>query len=83
MADRKRVDMTGREVKVGSKIAAAFREDNNAVLRVGVVTGFGSRKDMNHTEPTILVDWSDSSGYGRPRDSWIYEGLRRFVVIDD
>ena len=83
MADRKRVDMTGREVKVGSKIAAAFRDGNSAALRVGVVTGFGTREESFGPEPTILVDWSDSSGYGRPRDSWIYEGLRRFVVIDD
>jgi len=82
VADSERVaDVTGRAVKVGDRIAAAFREGNVAELRVGHVTGFGERNYYGVPRRVVAVDWEDGSGYGRPQSSSIFADLQRFVVI--
>ena len=84
-------DRMGNIVKVGSRLAVAFRVSNSADLRVGRVTGFDFRNEDYRVggewfdeRPIMLIDWEWSAlGYTLPanKKSYIYPDLKRFVVI--
>lgn len=76
------LDLLGQEVKVGDRIAGAFRDSTHAFLRAGTVLGFGERGN----KLTVQVKWDTDSGYGvGPRDveivGAIEADLRRFIRI--
>jgi hypothetical protein len=73
-------DVQGQQVFVGDTIAAAFTVGRSAEIRVGIVTGFGTRKSYPEERVTVLVDWS-AANYSRTKSSYLYAGLGRFVKI--
>lgn len=87
------VDVLGREVAVGDRIAAAFGLGNTVEIRVGTVLSFTTRASSYGDPVNVMeVDWVAGSGY-RPwnKDSASYHvtkptkieiNLRRFVRLD-
>jgi hypothetical protein len=54
-------DLEGNVVVPGDRVAGAFRIGNTAVLRTGLVLGFGERGN----KITVQVRWSTGSDYGQ------------------
>jgi hypothetical protein len=54
-------DLEGNVVVPGDRVAGAFRIGNTAVLRTGVVLGFGERAN----KLTVQVRWETTSEYPR------------------
>jgi hypothetical protein len=52
-------DLEGNVIQPGDRVAGAFRIGNTAVLRTGVVLGFGERAGG----VTVQVRWSADSDY--------------------
>lgn len=86
-------DMLGKPVNEGDRLAVAFREGNQGVMRIGTVIGKSSRNEywrnpetkkyQDQPRPTLLVEWDATTGYmnSTGKTTWIYQDVKRFVVI--
>jgi hypothetical protein len=90
--DPEYLDLDGKVVKKGSRVAVAFALGRGAEIRIGVVTGFdrqfggyGSspRDDKIDEREQIVVEWEkDNRQWGSgPDKSKIFAYLRRYIVI--
>lgn len=75
-------DFQGTEIKIGSRVVFAFREANQARLRIGKVLGFGTRGwDM---ATTILVKYDVIDGFSRPTEGFVYASrVSSLMVLED
>jgi hypothetical protein len=86
-------DMLGQPVEIDSRLAVAFREGNQGVMRIGRVVGVSSRNEYwdgsngweQTPRPTLLVTWEQTSGYGGDagKTTYIYQDVKRYVVIGE
>jgi hypothetical protein len=81
-------DLAGKQVGVGDRVAAAFRDSTTAYLRLGTVQSFGTRagSEWKPVKQTMRVAWDTESG---PRGASpvavvgsIEVGLARFVKLE-
>jgi len=80
--DEKIFDLVGNEIRKGSVIAAAFRTSTHAYLRIGIVTGFSSKRGYPGEISQIDVAWKKTSGYGTPpKKSSIEAAPKKFIVL--
>ena len=75
-------DFQGTEIKVGSRLVLAFREANQARLRIGTVTGFSTRGwDM---ATTILLKYETIDGFSSVSEGYIYANrIGSVMVLED
>lgn len=75
-------DFQGTEIKIGSRVVLAFREANQARLRIGTVTGFGTRGwDM---ATTILLKYHTVDGFSSPTEGFVYASrVSSLMVLED
>lgn len=80
-------DIAGNVVTVGTRVAVAFRQGNQAEIRVGVVTGFSSQRSSSgfpaEQVDQIVVQWEHSSGYGSMagKTTKIFTANKRFIAV--
>lgn len=86
-------DILGNEIHVGDRLAVAFRVSNEGAMRIGTVTGFGSRNEfwpgpkgyIHQPRPVMYVQYEKEFSFGHVRDTeskgYIYADLRRYVKI--
>lgn len=85
--DNSAEDMLGQVVEIGDTIAAAFKVSDSPALRVGVVTGFGEKKDpytYGETTQVMEVLWyaiNTSWGLPRSKTSKMETRHKRFLKI--
>lgn len=92
MTTEKVLDILGQEVVIGSTIAVSYVEYRSAVLRIGMVTEFGTRNEpwydrdsgKHHDKtPIIKLKWQQSSGWSGMPNSYVPVHSKRFVVVDN
>lgn len=74
-------DVVGQTVKVGDRVAVAFRSGNLAELRVGTVTGFGVVNSWEGPDDTVRISWEQSSNGYKVGDSGVSVQKKRFVKL--
>ena len=75
--------MLDQTIRVGDRVACAFRAGNTSELRVGTVKGFGRAKDQCSAtgfQDTLIVDW-DGPGYVPQKPTGIWISRRQFVRL--
>ena len=75
-------DILGQPVRVGDRIACAFRVGNTSELRVGTVEAFGQVKDRYSEkgyQDTLIVRWQGAYQPEKPTGIWV--SRRQFVRI--